>query len=86
MPEKIAVIGGGSWGTTLAALLTDKGHGVSLWVYEADLAGRMESSRVNDLYLPGFALPGGLDVTSDIARAVEGKEIILIVTPSHVTR
>ncbi len=38
MPEKIAVIGGGAWGTTLAALLADKGHDVTLWVYENDLA------------------------------------------------
>ena len=57
MSEKIAVIGGGAWGTTLAALLADKGHEVSLWVYENDLALRMQKSRINDLYLPGHVLP-----------------------------
>ncbi len=85
MPEKIAVIGAGAWGTTLAALLADKGHEVSLWVFEKDLAERMRTSRVNDIYLPGHTLPG-MGITSDLPSAVKDKSIILTVTPSHVTR
>jgi len=84
--EKIAVIGGGSWGTTLAWLLSDKGHDVSLWVFEKDLAKRMKDTRVNDLYLPGHTLPERLKVTSDITSAVIGADIILLVMPSHVYR
>lgn len=86
MVEKIAVIGGGSWGTTLAALLADKGHDVTLWVYEDDLAGRMRDTRVNDLYLPGFKLPENLRVDSRLGETVKDKDIIVTVTPSHVTR
>lgn len=86
MAEKIAVIGGGSWGTTLAALLADKGHDVTLWVYEADLAVRMRDTRVNDLYLPGFKLPENLSVDSRLGETVKDKDIIVTVTPSHVTR
>lgn len=86
MSEKIAVIGGGSWGTTLAGLLAGKGHDVSLWVFEEDLALRMAKSRVNDLYMPDCPLPEGLSVTSDLGLAVRGREMILTVAPSHVTR
>jgi glycerol-3-phosphate dehydrogenase (NAD(P)+) len=86
LAEKIAVIGGGSWGTTLAALLADKGHDVTLWVYEDDLAGRMRNTRVNDLYLPGFKLPENLKVDSRLGESVKDKDIIVTVTPSHVTR
>ncbi len=86
MSENIAVIGGGSWGTTLAGLLREKGHEVSLWVYEADLAGRMAKTRVNDLYLPDYTLPEGMLITPDIAEAVSGREMVLNVAPSHVTR
>lgn len=86
MTEKIAVIGGGSWGTTLASLLCGKGHQVSLWVFEADLAERMRQTRVNNVYLPGSVLPDGIDITSDLGWAADGADILLIVTPSHVTR
>ena len=54
--NKYAVICAGSWGTTLANLLAEKGYPVTLWVYEQDLAERMQQSRVNDIYLPGFTL------------------------------
>ena len=86
MNRKIAVIGGGSWGTTLASLLSGKGHDVTLWVYEEDLAERIASTRENDLYLPGFPLHKSLRVTHDLGAAVSGKGVVLMVTPSHVTR
>jgi glycerol-3-phosphate dehydrogenase (NAD(P)+) len=43
--KKIAVIGAGSWGTTLACLLAEKGHDVSLWVHETDLAEKITRTR-----------------------------------------
>lgn len=84
--EKIAVIGAGAWGTTLAGLLADKGQDTSLWVFEEDLAARMTDSRVNDMYLPEYVLPAGLAVTPDLKEAVAGRDIILMVAPSHATR
>lgn len=83
---KIAALGAGSWGTTLADLLARKGLDVTLWAYEADLAARMAQSRVNDLYLPGFNLDSRLAVTSDLAAAVDGCEVLLLVPPSQVMR
>ena len=66
MQTNFAVIGAGSWGTTLANLLAEKGTPVTLWSYEADLAERMQRSRVNDLYLPGFHLSENLFFTSSL--------------------
>ncbi len=83
---KISVIGAGSWGTTLANLLAEKGFSVSLWVFEADLAERMQQTRVNDIYLPGFKLSENLSTTTDLQQAVSGQQLLLFVTPSQVTR
>ncbi len=83
---KIGVIGAGSWGTTLANLLAEKGYQVTLWAYEADLVERMKTSRENDLYLSGFKLAENLSFTNDIAEAVAGRELVLFVPPSQVLR
>ena len=86
MEINIAVIGAGSWGTTLANLLAEKGYPVTLWCYEKDLAERIEQSGVNDLYLPGIPLSKNLQATSNLASAVSDKQLLLFVTPSQVTR
>ena len=51
--KSLSIIGGGSWGTALALALSPRFPRVRLWVYESDLAGRMQSTRENDVYLPG---------------------------------
>ncbi|MBI3353818.1 MAG: NAD(P)H-dependent glycerol-3-phosphate dehydrogenase [Nitrospirae bacterium] len=84
--EKIAVIGAGSWGTTLAMLLADKGYHVKLWVYEPDLAEEMQKSRENKIYLPGHRLPDNIIVTSIIKDAVKDAGVLVFVVPSHVAR
>lgn len=86
MTEKIGVIGAGAWGTALAMLLADKGHDVTLWMYETDLAGETERTRENKTYLPGFKLPDSLRVTSSMETAAKGKLYILSVVPSHTVR
>ncbi len=86
MTEKIGVIGAGAWGTTLAILLADKGHDVTLWVYEKELAEEMARTRENRVYLPGFTLPASMKVTSSIEPAVKGKTAVLSVAPSHTVR
>ncbi|NOY12440.1 MAG: NAD(P)-dependent glycerol-3-phosphate dehydrogenase [Deltaproteobacteria bacterium] len=84
--KKFAVIGAGSWGTTLANLLAEKGFPVTLWVYEAELAERMQQTGVNETYLPGFTLSDRLTFTSDLQPAVSDKQLLLFVSPSQVTR
>ncbi len=84
--KKIGVIGAGSWGTTLANLLAKKGHEVTLWAHEPEGVREMKSTRVNSLYLPGIHLSPDLCFTGDLEEAVSGREMIVSVTPSQVTR
>ncbi len=83
---RIAVIGAGSWGTTLANLLAKKGVATTLWVYEQDLAERLRATRVNDLFLAGVPLDERLTFTSNLAEAVVGRQALVLVSPSQVMR
>lgn len=82
----LAIIGAGSWGTALACVLAPRFREIRLWAYEQDLAARMRETRENDVYLPGFPLPGNVFVHTGFCEALEGADIVLSVTPSHVTR
>jgi glycerol-3-phosphate dehydrogenase (NAD(P)+) len=84
--RNLAIIGAGSWGTALANVLAPRFPRIRLWVYEADLAARIQDSRVNDVYLPGFEIPRNIQPVNDIAEAVDGAEAVLSVVPSHLVR
>ncbi len=84
--ERIAVIGGGSWGTALAGRLAAKGHDTTLWAYEPELVEEINSRHTNSLYLPGINLHPALACTGNLAEAVSGCGIILLVTPVQVMR
>jgi len=82
----ISVIGAGSWGTTLANLLAEKGHHVTLWAFEKEIADGIRRTRINQLYLPGVTLSEKLVVTEDIHEAVKNAHYILNVVPTQFTR
>lgn len=82
----VGVIGSGAWGTTLALLLANKGTQTTLWEHRPERAFEMQQRRENVLFLPGIRFPGTLHVTSDIKEAVEGKDMLLLVTPSQLMR
>ncbi|MDQ6645519.1 MAG: NAD(P)-binding domain-containing protein, partial [Chloroflexota bacterium] len=82
----VGVIGSGSWGTTLAFLLAQKGIATTLWEHRPERAIAMQQQRENSVFLPGIHFPDFLHVTSHIAEAVEGKEMLLLVTPSQQMR
>jgi glycerol-3-phosphate dehydrogenase (NAD(P)+) len=84
--KRLAIIGGGSWGTALAIVLAPRCDRVRLWVKEADLAGRMAASRVNDIFLPGFALPGNVEVSTRFDTVLRGSDVVLGVMPSKYAR
>ncbi|WP_088536839.1 NAD(P)H-dependent glycerol-3-phosphate dehydrogenase [Geobacter sp. DSM 9736] len=84
--RKIGVIGAGSWGTTLADLLAKKGHAVTLWAYEPEVASDMAQSRVNSVFLPGITLSPSLSFTSSLQEAATGKDLLLFVVPTQVLR
>ena len=83
---RVGVVGGGSWGTALANLLAGKGYTVDWWVFEEDLCRQLEQSLENTIFLPGVKLSENLRPTNDLVKAVAGKDLVLVVVPSHVMR
>ena len=83
---KTAVLGAGSWGTTLALVLHGNGHNVTLWEFRPDVALEIDRRREVYEFVPGVTLPEDLKVTSDLEKTVSGKDLVLIVVPSHVLR
>lgn len=83
---KIAVLGAGSWGTTLAMLMIRQGHNVTIWEFRPDAVQRMQEERENKEFLPGYLFPDQLEVTNNIEEAVSGAGICLCVVPSHAVR
>lgn len=84
--ERIAVIGGGSWGTALAGRLAANGLDTLLWAYEPELVTEINVSHTNSVYLPGISLHPTLACTGNLEEAVSGRSIILLVTPVQVMR
>jgi glycerol-3-phosphate dehydrogenase (NAD(P)+) len=82
----IAVIGAGSWGTTLASLLAEKEYDVSLWAFEKEIVETVRKTGMNSVYLPGVVLPANLKVTDDLEEAVKKSRYILNVVPTQFTR
>ncbi len=81
----IAVLGAGSWGTTLAILLSGKGFPVRLWEYRPDAAERLRRERENREFLPGIRLPDALEIHHD-AGALSGVEAAVLAIPSQYAR
>ncbi len=86
MSTKIAVIGSGNWGTSLAFLMADKGFNVSIWVYEKELVAAINERHENILFLPGVALSLKIRATSSLEESIQGAEVVVFVVPSHVAR
>jgi glycerol-3-phosphate dehydrogenase (NAD(P)+) len=84
--KAISVIGAGAWGTALAKVLADKGGDVLLWSRREDHAKDVREARENRRYLPGIALPPNLRVTASLEEALRGREIVVLVVPSHALR
>lgn len=79
----IAVLGAGSWGTTLADLLARKGTTVRLWAHEADVADAINARHENPVFLPGAALAPSLTASGDAAEVVRDADLVVSAAPSH---
>lgn len=82
MGIKVAVIGAGSWGTTVAALAAANTDTV-LWARRAGLAEAINETHINIDYLPAFTLPETLLATSDLKEAVSSADVLVMAVPSH---
>lgn len=81
--SRVAVLGAGSWGTALAALLARNGHDVCLWGRDAAQLRGIADRHENIRYLPGIALPDNLRASDDLATVVGPADWLLVVVPSH---
>lgn len=79
----IAVLGAGSWGTALAALLARNGAVTRLWGRDPAALAQMAERGFNTRYLPEIALPFELQYEPDLRNALRGVDVVLIVVPSH---
>ena len=84
---RIAVIGGGGWGTALAVHLAKKGGDVSIWVREPEVAEQIGRDRENKQFLPGVPIPNVVRVTTDLEKALVGAPaIVVMAVPTHGIR
>ncbi|MBL4621860.1 MAG: NAD(P)H-dependent glycerol-3-phosphate dehydrogenase [Immundisolibacteraceae bacterium] len=83
MPEKIAVLGAGSWGTALALSLARNGQQVSLWSHRDEQVMQMQALLGNPDYLPGIVFPPLLEAVGDLKQLVADTDQLLIAVPSH---
>jgi glycerol-3-phosphate dehydrogenase (NAD(P)+) len=82
MQISVAVIGGGSWGTTVAHLAAHNARTV-VWARDPDVARSINERHVNERYLDGYELHPDLRGTSDLAEAVRGADVVVMGVPSH---
>ena len=83
---KIGVVGAGSWGTALANLLASKGFAIDLWVFEKEVIQQIKESGENQYFLPDIKLSSNLKPRNNLVNVVSGKDLVLVVVPSHVMR
>lgn len=82
--SSIAVLGAGSYGTSLAISLARNGHQVVLWGHNPDQIKSMVQARENAQFLPGIVFPPLLQLSSDLEKTVKSFKDLLVVVPSHV--
>ena len=82
----VAIMGAGSWGTTLAKVFADAGNTVTLWARRAELAEQIQDTRANPDYLPDIRLPESVVATHYAERALDSAAIVIFAVPSQTMR
>lgn len=83
---KIAIIGAGSWGTTLALLLFSNGHQVSIWSYREEDYQNILHKRENVVFLPGIKIPEQIEVTRELNETIRNSDLLVTAVPSQHLR
>jgi glycerol-3-phosphate dehydrogenase (NAD(P)+) len=86
--SRISILGGGSWGTALAIVLSRarRKHEISLWVHDPALADSIRRERENRNYLPGHGLDANVTVTTDIRDAISDAQVLIGAIPTAHAR
>ncbi|MGN6143340.1 MAG: NAD(P)H-dependent glycerol-3-phosphate dehydrogenase [Mesorhizobium sp.] len=82
---RVAVLGGGAWGTALALAMLRAGHAVSLWARDGETVEAISRGE-NPRYLPGIPIEHGIAATTDIGTALAGADCVLAVVPAQSLR
>ena len=82
----VAIMGAGSWGTTLAKVFADAGNTVRLWARRPELTEAIAQTRTNPDYLPDIRLPDSVSATSDAQAALDQAAIVVFAVPSQTMR
>ena len=82
----VCVLGGGSFGTTLANLMAAEGVPVTLWLRDPNVARQIVETHENPRYLPGYVLDDRLQVTTDIEAAIASADLVFLAIPSSAFR
>ena len=83
---KSTVLGTGAWGTTLAQVIVDAGHEVLMWGRNSDVVAEINSLHTNEKFLPGSILPESIIATTDIERALQFSDLIILAVPAQTLR
>ena len=83
---KVAIIGGGAFGTGMACVARRSGNEVTLWAREPEVVDDILRKRENTHFLAGTKLPQGIEATNDLAQAAEGADLVLMAVPAQHTR
>jgi glycerol-3-phosphate dehydrogenase (NAD(P)+) len=83
---KVAVLGGGAWGTALALTALRRGHATCLWARDGDTVRTIQERSENPRYLPGIRFDEGLEATTDARRALDGADCVLVAAPAQSLR
>lgn len=84
--KRVAVLGGGSFGTALCNLVAENGHDATLWLRNEERANEINSLHRNSYYLPEFILHNNVHATTDLNQAVASAEVIFVAVPSGSCR
>lgn len=82
----VAIIGGGAWGTALAAHAARQGHVVNLWAREEEVVRDVNERHENSLFLPEISLPQSIRASADAKAVLDGASVVLLVPPSAFLR
>ncbi len=84
--QRVAVLGGGSFGTALANILADNGHLVQFWMRDAAAVDDVRLNHENSKYLPGYKLNPNIVPTTALDAAVKGADVVFMAVPSKAMR